>query len=112
MHPAYGRLFFIKAQNIDAATRQQLLEAAASDISRLWGVVEQKLERQPNDHSFLGGAGYSPADILLTVYASWGAYFPVDIQIGPMAKRMMDNIKQLPTFFDVLEVQETAHANS
>lgn len=106
MHPAYGRLFFLNAQDLTPEIKQQLLESAAREISRLWHVVEQKLERQSGNAIFLGGERYSPADILLTVYSSWGAFFPVDIQIGPKAQRMIAAITELPTFFDQLETQE------
>lgn len=105
MHPAYSRLFFINAQDLQDGIKQQLLNAAAADISKLWCVVEKKLENNPEGACFLSGNRHSPADILLTVYASWGDYFPITIEIGPKATRMLEATGKLPTFFDTLDTQ-------
>jgi len=93
MHPAYGRLFFI-AQNLPEEQQSEALVAAAQDINRLWGIVDQRLEQQP----FLGGESHSVADILLTVYSDWGAYFPVEIKTGASSARMIAAIKQLTSY--------------
>jgi len=94
MHPTYSRLFFI-AQNItDEKTKQTAFEAAAQDISNLWQVVEQQLEKQ----KFLGGDQPSAADIMLTVYSRWGASFPVEIQMGPNTQKMLEAVLAMPSF--------------
>lgn len=94
MHPAYGRLFFI-AGNIDNADAKAAAFAPAADaINALWAVVESQLQDKP----FLGGSSYSVADILLTVYSSWGQYFPVDIKIGERAQKMISAVSALETF--------------
>ena len=78
MHPAYSRLFFL-AQNInDEFVKQATLNKAAESINLLWQVIESQL----TDKVFLGGDSPSAADIMLSVYSRWGAYFPVDIIIG------------------------------
>lgn len=94
MHPAYGRLFFIAGNIDDGNAKAAAFSAAADAINGLWSVVESQLQDKP----FLGGNSYSVADILLTVYASWGQYFPVDINIGERAQKMIDAVSELETF--------------
>ena len=106
MHPAYGRLFFIAQHIADEAAKHAAFAAAAGAIANLWQVVEQRLVSQP----FLGGDQVSAADIMLTVYARWGAHFPVDIPLGPNTRAMLDNVMALPSFQRALsnEQQDTA----
>ncbi|WMN61384.1 glutathione S-transferase family protein [Pseudoalteromonas xiamenensis] len=94
MHPAYSKLFFIGQSMTDTEVKQAALESAAQSINQLWKVVEAKLANQP----FLGGNHYSAADILLTVYHSWGQYFPVDIVIGDKTAKLIDTVSNLPSF--------------
>jgi len=94
MHPAYGRLFFI-SQHIDNETvKQQALNAAADSINQLWQVVENQLANK----QFLGGEQISAADIMLAVYARWGAYFPVDIVMGEKTLKMLAKVQAMPSF--------------
>lgn len=94
MHPAYGRLFFL-AQNVeDEDARLAAFNASAQAINKLWSVVESKLQSQP----FIGGDKPSVADILLSVYATWGAYFPVDIVLGENVQKMLNSVQSLPSF--------------
>ncbi len=102
MHPAYGRLFFI-AQNLEEpAAKQSAFDQAADSINQLWKVVEEQLTNQP----YLGGGDASAADILLAVYARWGKYFPVTINIGPNTAQMLERIWQRPTFLAALAAEE------
>lgn len=94
MHPAYGRLFFLGPRMSDGTIKDQLFNAVAAEITRLWTVVEGKLEGR----RFLGGDEPSPADILLAVYANWGHYFPIDITIGPRATAMIEAVQQRESF--------------
>jgi len=106
MHPTYSRLFFI-AQNItDEKTKQTAFEAAAQDISNLWQVVEQQLEKQ----KFLGGDQPSAADIMLTVYSRWGASFPVEIQMGPNTQKMLEAVLEMPSFQRALTAEQKQSA--
>ena len=106
MHPTYSRLFFI-AQNItDEKTKQTAFEAAAQDISNLWQVVEQQLEKQ----KFLGGDQPSAADIMLTVYSRWGASFPVEIQMGPNTQKMLEAVLAMPSFQRALTAEQKQSA--
>lgn len=101
MHPAYSRLFFVSSAIEDEQVKQSTLNAAANELSTLWEYVESKLQTQP----YLGGDTPSAADILLAVYSTWGQYFPVDIQIGPRSRSMIEAIHAMPSYQRTVESQ-------
>ncbi len=102
MHPAYGRLFFISKTIHDENMKQQALNDAALSISSLWKVVENQLKSNP----FLGGNTISAADIMLSVYARWGASFPVDIVIGEKTTAMLNKVQALPSFTKAVAAEQ------
>lgn len=104
MHPAYSKLFFI-AQNIKSDNaKHQAFEAAAKAINSLWQVVESKLK----NHMYLGNEHVSAADIMLAVYSTWGAHFPVDITLGTQTSKMIDAVKSLPSFRKAVAAENIA----
>lgn len=94
MHPAYSKLFFIANQMTDGPAKDEAYAAAAKGVSELWKVVDDQVGNKP----FLDGDQISAADIMLTVYSRWGAYHPIDIEIGPNAQRMIDAALNMPSF--------------
>jgi len=106
MHPAYGRLFFIAQHVTDEKAKQEALNAAANIINKLWQVVENKLSNKP----FLGGDTPSAADIMLTVYSRWSAYFDVNIIIGEKATAMLNAVKVMPNFIKTDEAEQAISA--
>lgn len=106
MHPAYGRLFFAANSIENIELRNQVFEAAESNIRTLWQVVEDKLI----SHPFLGGEHVSAADIMLAVYSRWGEGFPVDITIPPKAQNMIDHVLSMPSFTASLAAEQDASA--
>jgi glutathione S-transferase len=106
MHPAYGRLFFIAQHISDEKVKQETLNIAAESINQLWQVVESKLA----DKSFLGGENPSAADIMLTVYSRWGAYFPVDIVIGDKTTKMLAAVQAMPSFIKTDQTEQAMSA--
>jgi len=108
MHPAYSKLFFLEQVVTDQHTKHEAMNHAADAINALWQVVETKLDQQ----SFLGGEQPSAADIMLTVYSRWGAYFPVDIKLGENCERMVNAILQRPSFIKALENEKQAENQS
>jgi glutathione S-transferase len=84
VHPAYSKLFFLNSAVKDEAQKIELMTAAAQGIEKLWNVVEEELGDKP----FLGGKTVSSADILLTVYSTWGKFFPVNIHIPEKVQAM------------------------
>ena len=104
VHPAYSKLFFLNNQLADGDVKQQLLQAAAEQVSKLWQLVETRLQNQP----YLGGQTYSVADILLAVYAGWGRFFAVAIEIGPRAQAMVDKVRALPAYQAAVAAEQQA----
>jgi len=104
VHPAYGTLFFIKNTLAEGEAQTAAFRAAATRLEAIWQVVEDKLSVQ----YFLGGDEVSPVDILLTVYAGWGDYFPVDINIGPKSRAMIARVKQLPSYVASVSAERDA----
>ena len=80
------------------------MQAAAEQISKLWQLVETRLQNQP----YLGGQTYSVADILLAVYAGWGRFFAVAIEIGPRAQAMIDKVRALPAYQAAVAAEQQA----
>lgn len=106
MHPAYNRLFFLTEHMSDGKSKQQALNAAASTINTLWEFVENELQSK----AFLGGIFPSAADIMLTVYSTWGQYFPVQIHIGEQTTAMLNAVQAMPSFQKTLEAQRIESA--
>lgn len=104
MHPAYSKLFFLANALADGPVKQQALLSAAAQVSKLWQQVETKLATQP----YLGGQYHSAADILLAVYAGWGSYFPVAIDIGPRSQAMIDRVRALPAYQAAVAAEQQA----
>lgn len=102
VHPAYSKLFFLSAHISDAASLATGLQAAAQSVNQLWRVIDGRLGQQP----YLGGAQPSPADLLLTVYASWGEYFPVAITLGSNVERMIASVRARPTFVQAVAAEQ------
>ncbi|PCK30174.1 glutathione S-transferase family protein [Pseudoalteromonas piscicida] len=107
MHPAYNRLFFATAAIIDDKARQPFLDAAAAAINELWIIVEKKLAHQ----AFLAGEQVSAADIMLAVYARWGSYFPVEINIPDKVRKMLARIEARPSFIASVAAEQTHSAD-
>lgn len=108
MHPAYGRLFFISQHISNELAKQEAFNSAAQLINNLWQVVEAELQGQ----SFLGGSHASAADILLSVYSSWGAFFPVDIIQGDKTQAMIANVYAMPSYQKVVQKEAALASKS
>jgi glutathione S-transferase len=102
MHPAYGRLFFLNQNISNEQVKQEVLDSAAASINQLWEVVESQLANK----NFLGGDSPSAADIMLTVYSRWGAYFPVEIVIGEKTTKMLDTVQAMSSFKKTDEAEQ------
>ncbi|AWL10885.1 Glutathione transferase [Saliniradius amylolyticus] len=108
MHPAYGKLFFAQANVTEPKARQQVFDAAAVAINKLWQVVEAKLEHTP----YLGGHEISPADILLAVYSRWSEFFPVDIVLGPHTREMINAVLERESIQRAIQREQDYNARS
>lgn len=106
MHPAYSKLFFIARALGDAhqQAKQQALQTAADDINKAWARVEKTLEAQP----YLAGNQLTPADILLSVYETWGQYFDVAIEIGPKTQALLNQVRARASFVASVAAEQEA----
>lgn len=102
LHPAYGRLFFLSQNAKDDEQGAALMEAAAREVSRLWRIVETRLQSSP----YLSGEDVSAADIMLAVYSRWGQFFSVDIEIGPKSRQMIERVLERPSFVASLAAEQ------
>jgi glutathione S-transferase len=92
VHPAYSKMFFVNKTVTDAALKDQLLKAAATQVNKLWQEVDARLAKE----KYICGSAVSGADILLTVYANWNGYFPGLINVGSNVKRLLKEISSRP----------------
>lgn len=104
LHPAYGRLFFIGKTLADGPAKEQALNAASDIISTLW----TSLDAQLANSTFIFGERISVVDMMLTVYASWGVYFPVDILMSDKVKRMIAAVQAHPAYIKAIADEQVA----
>ena len=106
VHPAYSKLFFITRALGDEhkQAQQQALQTAADDINKAWAQVEKTLEEQP----YIAGSQLTPADILLSVYETWGQYFDVAIEIGPKTQALVDQVRARASFVASIAAEQEA----
>ncbi|WP_440056961.1 glutathione S-transferase family protein (plasmid) [Pseudoalteromonas sp. T1lg65] len=103
MHSAYSKVFFGANHISNREAKAQYLAAAAEHINSLWQVVENKLAEQP----FLGGTTPSAADIMLSVYARWNAFFDLEIIIPTKTLVMIDKVQSRPTFQAAIQAEQS-----
>jgi glutathione S-transferase len=106
MHPAYSKLFFIEKNISDEKAKKEAFNKAAEIINTLWQVVESQLTNK----RFLGGDTHSAADVMLSVYSRWGAYFPVDVTFGHNTLKMLNAVKAMPNFIKTDQAEEALSA--
>ena len=102
LHPAYAKLFFLRAHILDETALAAGYQAAVQGIERLWQVVGGRLGQQ----LALGGEHTPPADLLLAVYACWGGYFPLAIKLGSNVERMIAAVRARPAFQQALIAEQ------
>ena len=100
MHPTYGRIFFAMRNIADQNAKNQIFDATAKQINKLWSEVDEQLATT----KYICGDQISAADILLAVIANWGiGLFPFKIELGENVKRMLKDVISRPTFKAAME---------
>lgn len=79
---------------------------AAARLTGLWGVVEARLQNR----EFVCGEKISAIDLMLAVYASWGNYFPLDIEVGERTRQLLQRVAGYPAFVRAVEAEEAVAA--
>jgi glutathione S-transferase len=102
LHPAYGRLFFLKGMLGDKAKDDAIFAAAVQSVQKLWDDVEQQLGKS----AYLCGSEPTIADILVTVIANWSQYFPKPIQYGAKTKALFSRIIARPSYQQALAAEQ------
>jgi len=105
LHPAYSRVFFLKKNGPQDATKDLLMEAAVSSINSLWNEIENQLAQS----SYVAGNDVTIADILLTVIANWSPNVPKPIMIGPKTKALFQRIIVRPSYKKALETEHVTY---
>ena len=106
MHPAYSKLFFI-AQNIhDESAKREAFNAATTSINNLWQVVESELATK----EVAGNDNITAAEIMLSVYATWGQYFPVVLIFGERTSKMITAVQSMPSFKKAVQAEQVDSA--
>jgi len=102
LHPAYGRMFFLKKNGI---TEGPLMEATCTSISKLWEEVDQHL----SSNTYVCGEQITVADILLTVIANWSGNAPRPITLGPNVKRLLKQVSSRPAYQMALREEQVEY---
>lgn len=102
VHPTYSKLFFIASTLPEGEAQTTALQAAAAGINKLWVHIEHILQQQP----YLAGERLTPADILLSVYETWGQYFNVDIQLGPKTQALLQQVRQRDSYVAAVAAEQ------
>jgi glutathione S-transferase len=105
LHPAYGRVFFLKRGHADPATKEKLMEVSVAAINKLWEDIEQRLSQSP----YLAGKNITIADILMTVIANWTQSVPGDVKIGPNTKKLLQTVIARPSYKKALETEQVQY---
>ena len=105
LHPAYGRVFFLKRGSADPATKEKLMEVSVAAINKLWEDIEQRLSQSP----WLAGKDITIADILMTVIANWTQNVPGEVKIGPNTKKLLQTVIARPTYKKALETEQVQY---
>ena len=105
MHPAYAKGFFSVKTAKNDEQKKVFFDAALEGINKLWKEVDGQLAKQP----YVCGKDVSAADILLTVIANWGGYFPEKPIFGENVKRMLKDVSSRPAFQKALAAEQVEY---
>lgn len=106
VHPAYSKLFFIMKNIQDPKAKEDAFAAAYNGLNSLWKIADEKLAKT----KFIAGDEMSMADIFLTVYAGWNAFFQNKITLGDNVTRMVKEVSSKPAFKKALEEENHTFA--
>ncbi len=106
MHPAYARGFFIWKNIEDKAAQEKAFKVVFQGINKLWAEVDAQLAKTP----YVCGNSITAADILITVIANWGAYFPPgSVTLGSNVTRLIKEISSRPSYKKALTTEQVEY---
>lgn len=105
LHPAYGKGFFVN-KNAEGEAKEKLMKVVFEQINKLWAEADAQLAKT----KYLAGDNVTAADILYTVIANWGAYFPPgSVKRGPNVTRLIKEISQRPAYQKALKTEQVEY---
>jgi glutathione S-transferase len=106
MHPAYGKAFFVWKNIEDKKAQELAFKVAFEQINKLWAEVDARLAK----NAYVCGKNITGADILLTVIANWGTYFPPgSVTFGNNVKRLIKEISSRPAYKKALATEQVEY---
>ncbi len=100
LHPAYSKMFTAHFAMPDSEQKTALMRVLAENVSKLWEIVDSRLQTQ----AYLAGDKVGILDYLITIYAHWGGVFPyVEIELGSNVSKLVAKVAALPEFIAVAE---------
>ncbi|HEU0117657.1 MAG TPA: glutathione S-transferase family protein [Alphaproteobacteria bacterium] len=105
LHPAYGRVFFLKKNASNDATSENLMDISVKVINKMWAEIEEHL----GSSQYLAGDNITVGDILMCVIANWGGHVPKPITIGPKTKKLIQTVTARPAFQKALQTEQVEY---
>lgn len=99
LHPAYGRFFWLKGQDIDDTAKKTLMKNIQESIQSFWDQAEKRL----GETRYLAGDQFGAADILMTVIANWNIGH--QFNYGPNLQRVLKEISGRPAYRQALAAE-------
>ncbi len=95
LHPLYGKIKSIMNTMDEGQAKQKLLQQMADQVSSTWQILDQRLA----DQQYVVGNKVSIVDYLITIYTSWGAFFPeLSFTVGKNVNRLVKEVHALDEF--------------
>lgn len=103
LHPSYAKVFAV-AKNLDHgdSNKHSLMQKVADGISNNWAILNKRLAGR----RYIVGDEPTIVDYLVTIYTSWGKFFPeLNIRLGEHVMRLANEISALPEFKAAYELE-------
>jgi len=95
LHPLYGKIKSIMNTMDEGEAKQKLLQQMAVQVSDTWKILDQRLANQ----QYIVGNKVTIIDYLVTIYTSWGAFFPqLSFSVGKNVSRLVKEVYALDEF--------------
>ncbi len=95
LHPLYGKVVSIVYTMDEGEAKEKLLQQMADQVSNAWKIIDERLAEQ----KFVVGDTVTIIDYLITIYTSWGQYFPqLNFTFGKNVERLVNEVNALPEF--------------
>lgn len=95
LHPLYGKVVSIVYTMDEGQAKEKLLQQMADQVSNTWKILDDRLKEQ----QFIVGHTVTIVDYLITIYTSWGQFFPqLTFTFGKNVERLVNEVNTLTEF--------------